>query len=56
METMINSGWCTVREDGMIPFFMQGSEDQFTYLIIKQDNVYRMQRLGMMMSDYQEDL
>jgi hypothetical protein len=40
----------------MIPFFMQGSVEQFTYLIIKQGNVYRMQRLDMMMTDYQKAL
>ena len=56
METMINSGLCTVREDGMIPFFMQGSQEQFIYLIIKQGNVYRMQRLDMMMAEYQKAL
>lgn len=30
-------------KDGMVRFFAQGSEEAFRYIIIKQDNVYRMQ-------------
>ncbi len=49
MEEMIDSG-VEVTEDGLIPFFAQGSDDVFIHILIEKDGVYRLQRLQKMMN------
>lgn len=36
--------WTGIDEDGLIPFFGQGSDGQFYYILIKNGDVYRLER------------
>ena len=44
MQDYIDMG-DSLTEDGLIPFYGQGSEDNFFFLLMEKDGVYRLERL-----------
>lgn len=44
--------YTTVYEDGLIPFFGQGSDSMFYYILIRHEGVYRLERGGKFTSKY----
>lgn len=44
--------WTGIDEDGLIPFFGQGSDGQFYYILVKNGDVYRLERGGLFESRY----
>lgn len=41
MDILLQEG---TSKDGMVPFVMQGSEEEFWFILMRQENVYRLQR------------
>lgn len=54
METALNGGDVI---NGMVPFFRQGSSESFQFILIKEGNVYRLQRavdMGLEVKSYEK--